>query len=73
MKTTAMNIRPEYRSETGKLIHEGKNRFRYGQTYVTKYIGGYCEATLGNALRWEADSEKELIERIDKSGYGPTE
>jgi len=65
-----MAKRPEYRSETGKLRHVQKNVFRYGDTIVTKYLGGHCVATVGNVMSWEADSEAELIQRLDAAGYG---
>ena len=75
MKTRNANgtlIRPEYRSETGKLTHcphVGRNVFTYGSVVVTKYINGYCEGQLGNAMSWNANSEAALIKRLDDSGY----
>lgn len=60
-----------YRSETGRMEHVRGNVFLYGQTIVTKYLGNYCEATCGNALRFDADTEQELLDRIDTAGYGP--
>lgn len=62
--------RTEYKSETGKLTHIRKNTFSYGQVIVTKYLGGYCTAQLGNAMSWEEDSEAALIARLDAAGYG---
>lgn len=63
-------MRREHKSETGKLRHVRRNEFTYGETVVTKYLGGYCVAKLGNAMSWEADSEAELVERIDAAGFG---
>ena len=64
-----MKTRSEYKSETGKLNHVRRNEFTYGSAVVTKYIGGYCTATIGNAMSWEANSEAELIARLDAAGY----
>ena len=75
MKTRNENgtlIRPQYRSETGKLTHcphVAKNVFTYGSAVVTKFADGYCEAKIGNAMSWNANSEAALIKRLDDAGY----
>lgn len=70
-------MRPEQISETGKLVkipHCGINVFRYGDCTVKKYRGGqrgcYCVATVGNAITFDAESEQELVDRINRAGYG---
>ena len=65
----AMTTRNEYKSETKKMTHIRRNTFTYGSAVITKYTGGYCVAKIGSSMTWEADSEAELIEKLDSSGY----